>query len=47
METHNLTGEMFGKKRLKDLIRKNSKSTAGDILETILHTLKKFRGDFK
>ncbi len=46
-ETHNLTGEMFGKKRLRNLIRKNSKSTAEDILETILHKLKKFRGDFK
>jgi sigma-B regulation protein RsbU (phosphoserine phosphatase) len=46
-ETHNSTGEMFGKQRLMELIRENSQSTAETILEIILEKLNNFKGDLK
>ncbi|MBW1712991.1 MAG: SpoIIE family protein phosphatase [Deltaproteobacteria bacterium] len=44
-ETRNPGGEMFGKKRLRELIRDNSRLSAGDIIEVITRALADFRQD--
>jgi len=41
-EGHNLKGEMFGKGRLKDIVRQYSSETAGDILNHILREYNRF-----
>ena len=46
-ETHNESGEMFGKKRLAALIRENASSTSEKILHSIIESLKAFRGSAK
>jgi sigma-B regulation protein RsbU (phosphoserine phosphatase) len=46
-ETRNPAGEMFGKKRLKMLIRKHSRLSAGEVLSSILEALKMFRDSTK
>ena len=46
-ETHNESGEMFGKKRLAALIRQNASSTSERILHAIIESLKAFRGSVK
>ena len=42
-----LRGKMFGKNRTKEIVRKYSKSSADDILKTIMTELKTFRDDVK
>ncbi|MEX1349017.1 MAG: SpoIIE family protein phosphatase [Desulfobacterales bacterium] len=44
-ETHNNTGEMFGKEALMEIIRDNHTASARQIVETITETLEQFRGD--
>ncbi len=46
-ETRNPAGEMFGRERLKMLIRKHSRLSAGEILSSILEALKTFRDSAK
>jgi len=46
-ETHNESGEMFGKKRLAALIHENVSSTSEKILHSIIESLKAFRGSVK
>ena len=46
-ETHNASGEMFGKKRLAAHIRENASSTSEKILHSIIESLKAFRGSVK
>ena len=46
-ETHNESGEMFGKKRLSTLIRENASSSSEKILHSIIESLKAFRGSVK
>ena len=46
-ETHNESGEMFGKKRLAALIRANASFTSEKILHSIIESLKAFRGSVK
>jgi sigma-B regulation protein RsbU (phosphoserine phosphatase) len=46
-ETQDSSGEMFGKNRLKDIIRRYAKTTSEDILDAILQELEAFRGDGK
>lgn len=46
-ETRNSSGEMFGKDRLKAIIRKEQQSSAEDILAAILQELNLFRGSGK
>ena len=43
-EMHNEAGEMFGKKRLKEIIRSNRSATAKEITTAINDALKIFRG---
>jgi sigma-B regulation protein RsbU (phosphoserine phosphatase) len=43
-EMRNDQGEMFGKNRLKKIIRDNSSATAKEMLAVIDETLGKFRG---
>lgn len=42
-ETSNLAGEMFGKKRVKEILRKHSESSAQEIIDTITDELAIFR----
>ncbi|MBW2439565.1 MAG: SpoIIE family protein phosphatase, partial [Deltaproteobacteria bacterium] len=42
-ETFNPKGDMFGKERIYDIIRKNSSSSANEIVNTILDSLKSFQ----
>ena len=44
-ETHNNTGEMFGKRPLMDIIRNNHQASARQIVNMVRETLEKFRGD--
>jgi sigma-B regulation protein RsbU (phosphoserine phosphatase) len=43
-ETRNLDGEMFGKERLNEIIRRSARKPAKEIQEEVLAELKKFRG---
>jgi sigma-B regulation protein RsbU (phosphoserine phosphatase) len=43
-EMRNEVGEMFGKEKLKKVIRNNSSATAKELLAVITETLEKFRG---
>jgi len=44
-ETHNRTGEMFGKEGLMEIIRNNYTASARQIVDTVTETLEQFRGD--
>ena len=44
-ETHNNSGEMFGKEALMEIIRNNHTLSARQIVETVIETLEQFRGD--
>ena len=44
-ETRNPEGELFGKDRLRDLIRKARGGSAREIAEAIEKTLDEYRGD--
>jgi len=43
-EMHNEAGEMFGKDRVKEIIRNNISATAKEIIAAITDALNKFRG---
>jgi sigma-B regulation protein RsbU (phosphoserine phosphatase) len=45
-EMHNGKGEMFGKKRLRSVVRTSANLSAGEIMAAITAELKVFRGDF-
>ena len=42
-ETRNASGQMFGRKAICDIIRKNSMAGAGDIIKAIFEQISKFR----
>jgi serine phosphatase RsbU (regulator of sigma subunit) len=44
-EARNPEGEMFGKDRIQQIIRRNASKTAGEIQDTILDSLKHFQRD--
>ena len=44
-ETHNRTGEMFGKEALMEIIRNNHTASARQIVDTVTEALEQFRGD--
>jgi sigma-B regulation protein RsbU (phosphoserine phosphatase) len=44
-EAHNPKGEMFGKDRLNDVIRRNSTVSAKKIVDAIIDTLQRFQKD--
>ena len=44
-ETHNRTGEMFGKEALMEIIRNNYTASARQIVDTVTKALEQFRGD--
>ncbi len=46
-ETQNKAGDMFGKERLKILIRENAQSSAAEILTAIIDSLNAFKGSEK
>jgi sigma-B regulation protein RsbU (phosphoserine phosphatase) len=46
-ETHNESGEMFNKTRLAALIRENGSSSSQELLQSIVKSLKDFRGSVK
>jgi sigma-B regulation protein RsbU (phosphoserine phosphatase) len=46
-EARNQTGEMFGRERLKDLIRKNAANSSDDISGSIINSIKTFQGSVK
>jgi sigma-B regulation protein RsbU (phosphoserine phosphatase) len=46
-ETHNPEGEMFGKDRLKDIIRSHADSSADEIVQNIMNVLEQFRYPLK
>jgi sigma-B regulation protein RsbU (phosphoserine phosphatase) len=46
-ETRNSSGEMFGKRRLHDLVRLHSQSSANEILNSVVGSLEKFRDEAK
>ncbi len=46
-EARNQTGEMFGRERLKDLIRKNAAHTSDSISASIIDAIKAFQGSVK
>ncbi|MGD8519828.1 MAG: SpoIIE family protein phosphatase [Desulfobacterales bacterium] len=46
-ETQNMTGEMFGKERLRAVIRREANTSSEKILQSINDALKKFRGERK
>ena len=46
-EARNQTGEMFGRERLKDLIRKNAAHSSDDISGFIINSIKTFQGPVK
>ena len=46
-ETQNQSGEMFGKDRIKKLIKKNADTSSDKILEAIIAALKDFQGSKK
>jgi sigma-B regulation protein RsbU (phosphoserine phosphatase) len=43
-EMHNEAGEMFGKERVKEIIRSNTSATAKEIIAAITDALNRFRG---
>ena len=43
-ETRNASGELYGKARLKQLIRRSAAFSAGEIIAAVTEALKKFRG---
>jgi len=46
-EAQNESGEMFGKERLKELVRKHAVASAGDLTVATINSLKKFQGNTK
>lgn len=46
-ETHNNSGEMFGKERLKTIIREHAESTSEEMVASILDSLDSFKGSAK
>ncbi|QGY41441.1 SpoIIE family protein phosphatase [Pseudodesulfovibrio cashew] len=44
-ETHSSSGEMFGKQRLRDILRDHSDHSANEIIQTLMYALDEFRGD--
>jgi sigma-B regulation protein RsbU (phosphoserine phosphatase) len=46
-ETQSQSGEMFGKDRIKSLIKKNANASPDKILEAIISALREFRGLMK
>jgi len=46
-QTQNMMGEMFGKERLKTIIRREANTSSAKILQSINDALKKFRGERK
>ena len=46
-ETHNESGEMFGKDRIERLIRQHAQATADAIIASIIHTVQEFRASAK
>jgi len=46
-EMHNLEGEMFGKDRLKDIIRNHAESSAAEIVQNIMSDLEQFHYPLK
>ncbi len=46
-EMHNLEGEMFGKDRLKDIIRNHAESSAAEIVQNIMRDLEQFHYPLK
>ena len=46
-ETQSESGEMFGKDRIKALIKKNADASSDEILETILMAFREFQGPVK
>jgi sigma-B regulation protein RsbU (phosphoserine phosphatase) len=46
-EARNQTGEMFGRERLKDLIRKNAAQSSDGISGSIINSIKTFQGSVK
>ena len=46
-ETTNESGEMFGKTRLKDLLRMHRESTSAEISTAVIHAIDDFRGQAK
>ena len=46
-EMHNPEGEMFGKDRLKDIIRNHAESSAAEIVDGIMNALEQFRYPLK
>ena len=46
-EMHNREGEMFGKDRLKDIIRDHAESSAAEIVQNIMSELEQFRYPLK
>ena len=46
-EAQNQKGEMFGKQRLKALVRQHSQSSSGAILKVIVNSVKKFQDSVK
>ena len=47
MEAQNESGEMFGKERLKSLIRKYDGYSSEEIISAIINSLKEFQGTAK
>lgn len=46
-ESHNSKGEMFGNKRVYDIVRNNISGSAKEITESIFKSLKEFQEDCK
>ena len=46
-ETHNESGEMFGKNRLEAIIRRQSQTSADMILRSVINAVQKFRASAK
>ncbi|MGD1969993.1 MAG: SpoIIE family protein phosphatase, partial [Desulfobacterales bacterium] len=46
-ETQSQSGEMFGKDRIKALIKKNANASPAKILEAIISALREFQGLMK
>ena len=46
-EAYNRDGEMFGKKRFRNIIRQNAKAGAGDILDAVYNELDQFTRGLK
>jgi phosphoserine phosphatase RsbU/P len=42
-ETENPAGEMFGKDRLRSIMRENREGSAADILQAVLNAIQEFR----